>query len=156
MSARLPNGRSQLSNNVFVSTYESIGPAIREFKKMTVSSRTPEGVPSRCILCGKDIQVEFSDPGNDATCPHCGHLIVKSAELLDQFQSFWERTRGVSIQAIDLPQQLLAMGNDSLEAVELVMQLEEEFGISVGEEESARIQTVGDAIRYILEKRQSG
>ncbi|MCU0718430.1 MAG: acyl carrier protein [Pirellula sp.] len=121
---------------------------------MTVSSRTPEGSPAHCVLCGKDIQVEFSDPGNDATCPHCGHLIIQAAELLDQFKSFFERARGVSIPSIDLPRESLSKGHDSLENVELVMQLEGEFGVSVSEDEAAVIQTVGDAIRFILENRR--
>ncbi len=43
---------------------------------------------------------------------------------------------------------------DSLETVEFVMQLEEEFGVSISEDDAARIRTVGDAIRYILEQRR--
>ena len=41
------------------------------------------------------------------------------------------------------------LGADSLETVELIMKLEEEFNISIPEEESSKIQTVGDAIKYI-------
>ena len=41
------------------------------------------------------------------------------------------------------------LGADSLETVELIMKLEEEFGIDIPEEESSKIQTVGDAIKYI-------
>lgn len=42
---------------------------------MDVSSRTPEGVPNRCPVCGKAVVVEPSDPARDAPCPHCGHLL---------------------------------------------------------------------------------
>ena len=38
---------------------------------------------------------------------------------------------------------------DSLETVELMMDLEKEFGITIPEEESEKIATVGDAIAYI-------
>ena len=41
------------------------------------------------------------------------------------------------------------LGADSLETVELIMKLEEEFNISIPEEESSKIQTVGDAIKFI-------
>ncbi len=41
------------------------------------------------------------------------------------------------------------LGADSLETVELIMKLEEEFGIDIPEEKSSEIQTVGDAIRFI-------
>ncbi|MFQ6132445.1 MAG: acyl carrier protein [Armatimonadota bacterium] len=43
---------------------------------------------------------------------------------------------------------------DSLDVVELVMALEEEFDIEIPEEDAEKIRTVGDAVRYIEEKRQ--
>ena len=47
------------------------------------------------------------------------------------------------------------LGADSLDTVELVMALEEEFGIEIPDEDAEKIQTVGDAIRYIEEKSSS-
>jgi len=44
------------------------------------------------------------------------------------------------------------LGADSLDVVELVMALEEEFGIEIPEEDAEKIKTVGDAINYIKEK----
>ena len=41
------------------------------------------------------------------------------------------------------------LGADSLETVELMMDLEKEFGITIPEEESEKIATVGQAIEYI-------
>ena len=41
------------------------------------------------------------------------------------------------------------LGADSLDIVELVMALEEEFGISIPDEEAENIKTVGDAIAFI-------
>lgn len=41
------------------------------------------------------------------------------------------------------------LGADSLDIVELVMALEEEFGVSIPDEEAENIKTVGDAVRYI-------
>lgn len=40
-----------------------------------ISSRTPEGSPNRCPVCGADARVEPSDPVGDAPCPQCGHLL---------------------------------------------------------------------------------
>jgi acyl carrier protein len=40
---------------------------------------------------------------------------------------------------------------DSLDLVELIMSLEEEFGIEISEEDAEKIRTVGDAIEYIRE-----
>ena len=44
------------------------------------------------------------------------------------------------------------LGADSLDTVELVMALEEEFGVEIPDEEAEKLITVGDALRYIEEK----
>ena len=41
------------------------------------------------------------------------------------------------------------LGADSLDTVELVMEFEKEFGITIPDEKAETIQTVGDAIAYI-------
>lgn len=43
------------------------------------------------------------------------------------------------------------LGADSLDIVELIMALEEEFEIEVPDEDAEKLQTVADAIRYIQE-----
>ena len=40
---------------------------------------------------------------------------------------------------------------DSLDLYELVMELEDNYGISVSEQQAARIETVGDAVAFVLE-----
>ena len=41
------------------------------------------------------------------------------------------------------------LGADSLDLVELVMALEEEYNVEITDEDAEKIQTVGDAIEYI-------
>ena len=41
------------------------------------------------------------------------------------------------------------LGADSLDTVELIMEFEKEFGISIPDEQAEKISTVGDAIAYI-------
>jgi acyl carrier protein len=41
------------------------------------------------------------------------------------------------------------LGADSLDIVELVMALEEEFGVSIPDEDAEKIRTVGDAVSFI-------
>ncbi len=44
------------------------------------------------------------------------------------------------------------LGADSLDTVELVMALEEEFGIEIPDEDAEKMATVEDAVRYIETK----
>ncbi|AEH53158.1 acyl carrier protein [Heyndrickxia coagulans] len=41
------------------------------------------------------------------------------------------------------------LGADSLDVVELVMELEDEFGMEISDEDAEKIVTVGDAVNYI-------
>jgi len=43
------------------------------------------------------------------------------------------------------------LGADSLDTVELVMEFEDEFDLNIPDEDAEKIQTVGDAIKYISE-----
>ena len=44
------------------------------------------------------------------------------------------------------------LGADSLDIVELVMAMEEEFDIEIPDDDAEKIQTLGDAIRYLKGK----
>ena len=43
------------------------------------------------------------------------------------------------------------LGADSLDTVELIMEFEKEFNVSIPDEDAEKIQTVGDAIAYLKE-----
>lgn len=132
---------------------------------MNVSSRTPEGFPSQCRLCGNEVYLEFSNPGEDATCPHCGNLIVESPESMEalrlfaawpevliKFKFFLEQKLGTSWDSIDPSSALQDLNLDSIEVVELVMLLEEEFDVTIPDEDAKQILTLGDLVRYILKR----
>lgn len=44
------------------------------------------------------------------------------------------------------------LGADSLDLVELIMAMEEEFGLEISDEDAEKIQTVQDVINYINER----
>ena len=47
------------------------------------------------------------------------------------------------------------LGADSLDIVELVMSLEEEFDIEIPDEDAEKIQTIGSAVSYLKGKLES-
>lgn len=44
------------------------------------------------------------------------------------------------------------LGADSLDTVELIMELEKEFNVSIPDEQAENIQTVGQAVNYLNEQ----
>ncbi|HOV90946.1 MAG TPA: acyl carrier protein [Syntrophorhabdaceae bacterium] len=44
------------------------------------------------------------------------------------------------------------LGADSLDIVELIMALEDEYGIEIPDEDAEKMETVGDAIKYVEER----
>lgn len=110
---------------------------------MTISSRTPEGEPTRCPVYRQEVCVEPSFPYGDAPCPHCGQLLVYVT--LDDETLLAKRPPASNVRQSVLeilaehwkvPQEVLAehpafqkqWDGDSLDLVELIMELEDEFG----------------------------
>jgi len=52
-------------------------------------------------------------------------------------------------QVVDEAKFVEDLGADSLDTVELVMALEEEFGADIPDEEAEKLTTVGEAVKYI-------
>ncbi len=71
----------------------------------------------------------------------------------DKVKSIIAEQLGVKVEEV-VPEASFVddLGADSLDTVELVMALEEEFGVEIPDEDAEKITTVGDAIKYIEEK----
>ncbi len=59
---------------------------------------------------------------------------------------------GVDAEEVALETSFDDLNADSLDVVELIMALEEEFDIEIPDEDAEKIKTVGDAVNYIKEK----
>ncbi len=71
------------------------------------------------------------------------------SDVYNTVVSILEDKLGVDSSEISYSSTLSDLGADSLDAVELVMECEKEFGINIPDDEAERIRTVGDAVRYI-------
>ncbi len=78
--------------------------------------------------------------------------------------ALFERVREVIVRELSVPESQVTenatfdgdLRADSLDVVELVMALEDEFDIEIPEEDAEKIQTVGDTVRYLEEKQVGG
>lgn len=77
-------------------------------------------------------------------------------------KSIEERVKGIIVDQLSVNEDQVTpdakfiedLGADSLDTVELVMALEEEFGHEIPDEEAEKLQSVGDVIKYIEEVAQ--
>jgi acyl carrier protein len=71
----------------------------------------------------------------------------------------FEKIRAIIAEQLNIDEDTITMessfredlGADSLDVVELVMAVEEEFDVEFDDEEAENISTVGDAVNYITE-----
>jgi len=72
------------------------------------------------------------------------------ADIFDKVKEIIVDKLGVDESAVKTEASFIEdLGADSLDIVDLVMALEEEFGIDIPDEEAQNIKTVGDAVNYI-------
>jgi acyl carrier protein len=76
--------------------------------------------------------------------------------VADRVRAIIAEQLGVKLEEVtDSASFIEDLGADSLDTVELVMALEEEFGIEIPDEDAEKMGSVGDAIKYIESKTAS-
>ncbi len=78
-------------------------------------------------------------------------------------EEIFEKLKGIIVEQLGVketeirPEAHFAddLGADSLDIVEMIMAVEEEFAIQVSDEEAESLQTVADVIRFIKEHKES-
>ena len=75
---------------------------------------------------------------------------MSSEEVFEKVKGIIVEQLGVADTAVTLEASFIDdLGADSLDIVELVMALEEEFDMEIPENEAEKITTVGDVVEYI-------
>src|SRR5258708_694907 len=103
---------------------------------MMISSRTPEGSPHECPICHNTTSLEPCYPGGDSVCPSCGHLLWL-------FRDRVHKITGVPLEQIKFETLLSdGLGVDSLDLVEVVMEIEDEAGLTIPAEIAENFRSV--------------
>lgn len=105
---------------------------------MPITTRTPMGQPYRCPICGEDTEHDTS-LADDACCSACGRLLGWFREHVDE--------------GLRLDSSWPDLNVDSIEFVELVMELEAVHGVHFSEAAAEEILTIADAIRALRKRR---
>ena len=82
--------------------------------------------------------------------------------MADQNTSIEQRVKKIIVEQLGVKEDQVTpeakfiedLGADSLDAVELVMALEEEFGQEIPDEEAEKLQSVGDVIKFVEERQK--
>jgi acyl carrier protein len=76
-----------------------------------------------------------------------------AATAYDRVRSIVAERLGVDEDKVTMEAEFIGdLNADSLDLVEVIMALEQEFGTEIKDEEAESIQTVGDAVRFIEER----
>ena len=77
---------------------------------------------------------------------------MSSEEVFEKIKEIIVNQLGVTDTAVTLEASFIDdLGADSLDIVELVMALEEEFDMEIPDEDAEKVVTVGDVVEYIKE-----
>ena len=78
---------------------------------------------------------------------------MSSEEVLEKVKGIIVEQLGVSESAVTMEASFIDdLGADSLDIVELVMALEEEYDVEIPSDDLAELNTVGDVINYLKDK----
>jgi hypothetical protein len=120
---------------------------------MTIAVRATGGGTGTCSVCGALVVIDRTAGLGEIPCPMCGVLLW----FLETFEGgrfhcwdevpadFRERLRVLLTRHDDF-----LLRCDSLDLVEIALEIEDEFGVSIPEEELRKMRGVGDIIEYLF------
>jgi acyl carrier protein len=127
--------------------------ALATFPSM-IRKTPPETAPRSCLACGKAWDLAQLGPSPDH-CPSCGVDFARLDQIVSHLVEVARRFPTIEIGEIraDSP---WPPGGDSLSAVELMLALEKDFGVTISARDAEHLDTLGAALRYFAERMPQG
>jgi acyl carrier protein len=133
---------------------------------MTNPEQTQEKATRHCPFCSAALPIESSERYGETACPQCGKRLwfCQQPEGLgcvhgaEQVAALRARVVPLIVKNLNADPEKVTDGSsfmedfgaDSLDVVELVMGLEEEFKITIPDTDAEKIKTVGDLLDYLV------
>lgn len=135
-----------------------------------ISPRAPHGVSDQCPLCRSAVTSDPSTADGALPCPKCGGqlwLLHTSAGMryheADAVGPVRERVVDVIERKFAVTRDKLTgsvtfqdLGADSLDVAEVIMELEQEFELTIDDEEVNHLRSINDLVDYILWRQRHG
>jgi acyl carrier protein len=80
-------------------------------------------------------------------------MTIEKNETASKVTSIIAEKLNMDVQSINAQSTLQDLGADSLDMVDIIMKIEEEFGIEINDEDAERLHNVQDVIDYVHELR---
>ena len=147
---------NEMTLEAFIESLESEGASYEELRdqvrKEMIIQRVQRGKVGR--------QVDITEQELDGFLATEGSVKELSPELFirqilveDKIKALIAEQLGVKPEEVTPEASFIDdLGADSLDTVELIMALEEEFSVEIPDEDAEKMTTVGDAIKYVNEK----
>jgi acyl carrier protein len=132
---------------------------------------TPATAPGTCPACSAPVAVEPASLTGETSCPACRQPLAyvnlrpqphwyRAERLPEERRKKVERALAVIHERLGLAAPGTAvddasfqdLGADSLDLVEVVMELEEVSGVTIPDEDADKLRTIGAVVDYLVEK----
>jgi acyl carrier protein len=80
-------------------------------------------------------------------------MTIERSETASKINSIIAEKLNMDVHSINAQSTLQDLGADSLDMVDIIMKIEEEFGIEINDEDAEKLHNVQDVINYVHELR---
>ena len=105
------------------------------------------------LFAGQATISNFLTPQRMHHAPIAEACSGRQTNLSTKWLKQYTDTLGIAPGKINADTRFSDLGADSLDTVEMVMELEENFDVNIPEDVAENMQTLGDVVRYIQEQR---